>query len=124
MDSAIYELHIRDFSIGDGTVPTADRGGYRAFTHLGSAGMTHLAALSAAGLNTLHLLPAFDFSTVDDVKSDWQNPDCDLAALSAADPAGTAQQECVAAVAATRRVQLGVRPVALFGAGRFVRRRS
>ena len=62
--------------------------------------MAHLAALSAAGLNTLHVLPAFDFSTVDDVKSDWQSPACDLAALSVADPAGTAQQECVSAVAA------------------------
>jgi len=110
VDSAIYELHIRDFSIGDGTVPPADRGGYRAFTHLGSAGMLHLAALSAAGLNTLHLLPAFDFSTVDDVKSDWQNPDCDLAALSAADPAGTAQQECVAAVAARDGFNWGYDP--------------
>ena len=62
--------------------------------------MTHLAALAGAGLNTLHLLPAFDFSTVDDIKADWQTPACDLRALSAADPAGTAQQDCVGAVAA------------------------
>jgi len=110
VDSAIYELHIRDFSIADTTVPTADRGGYRAFTHEGSAGMMHLAALSTAGLNTLHLLPAFDFSTVDDVKSDWQTPNCDLAALSAADPAGTAQQECVTAVAATDGFNWGYDP--------------
>ena len=110
VDSAIYELHIRDFSIGDTTVPEADRGGYRAFTHPGSAGMTHLAALSAAGLNTLHLLPAFDFSTVDDIKSDWRTPNCDLAALTAADPAGTAQQECVSAVAATDGFNWGYDP--------------
>ncbi len=89
VDSAIYELHIRDFSMGDPTVPAADRGGYRAFSYTGSAGMLHLAALSEAGLNTLHLLPAFDFSTVDDVKAGWQTPACDLPALSAADPAGT-----------------------------------
>ena len=110
VDSAIYELHIRDFSVGDTTVPAADRGGYRAFTHPGSVGMTHLAALSAAGLNTLHLLPAFDFGTVDDVKSDWQSPACDLPALSAADPAGTAQQECVGAVAANDGFNWGYDP--------------
>jgi len=110
VDSAIYELHIRDFSIGDTTVPVADRGGYRAFTHGDSAGMMQLAALSAAGLNTLHLLPAFDFGTVDDIKSDWQTPDCDLVALSAAEPAGTAQQECVSAVAATDGFNWGYDP--------------
>lgn len=40
-DSTIYELHIRDFSIGDGTVPEGERGTYLAFTHPETAGMTH-----------------------------------------------------------------------------------
>ena len=32
VDQAITELHLRDFSISDPTVPAADRGTYEAFT--------------------------------------------------------------------------------------------
>ena len=99
VDSAIYELHVRDLSAGDPGVPPAHRGGYLAVTQPGSAGRAHLRELAAAGLTTVHLLPTFDFSTVDDSRSSWQDPACDLPALTAADPAGTAQQECVRAVA-------------------------
>ena len=56
-DSTIYELHVRDFSIGDETVPAAHRGTYLAFTDAGSDGMKHLRDLARHGLNTLHLLP-------------------------------------------------------------------
>ncbi|MBP6439580.1 MAG: DUF3372 domain-containing protein, partial [Thermomonas sp.] len=63
-DMAIYELHVRDFSIGDASVSAANRGKYLAFTETGSAGMRHLRALSAAGITDIHLLPAFDFATV------------------------------------------------------------
>src|SRR5262249_6264260 len=42
MDIALYELHIRDFSISDQTVPARDRGKYSAFTHFFSRGMLHL----------------------------------------------------------------------------------
>ena len=99
VDTSIYELHVRDFSISDPTVPEPHRGGYLAFTHRDSAGMRHLADLAAAGLNTLHLLPTFDFSTVDDRRDHHREPSCDLPALTAADPAGEAQQNCVRAAA-------------------------
>src|SRR5258706_15336958 len=49
-DSVIYELHLRDFSVNDGTViPAADQGRYLAFTHAGSAGIQSPAALAPAG---------------------------------------------------------------------------
>ena len=35
---AIYELHVRDFSISDATVPPEHRGTYLAFTHSGATG--------------------------------------------------------------------------------------
>ena len=35
-DSTIYELHVRDFSITDETVPAAHRGTYLAFTDRGA----------------------------------------------------------------------------------------
>ena len=63
-DAVIYELHVRDFSVGDASVPAAQRGKYAAFTQAGSAGMRHLRRLSAAGLNEVHLLPVFDIASV------------------------------------------------------------
>lgn len=63
-DLVIYELHVRDFSAGDASVPAAHRGKYLAFADADSAGMRHLRALAAAGVTDLHLLPVFDFATV------------------------------------------------------------
>ncbi|WP_254775297.1 alpha-1,6-glucosidase domain-containing protein [Pseudoxanthomonas sp. GM95] len=61
---SIYELHVRDFSRDDASVPAAHRGKYLAFTDTSSDGMHHLAALAQAGLTDVHLLPAFDFASV------------------------------------------------------------
>jgi len=74
-DIVLYELHIRDFSISDRSVPAALRGTYLAFTHLKSRGMRHLAGLASAGVTHLHLLPAFDISTIDEDRARWRAPD-------------------------------------------------
>ena len=69
-DSAIYELHIRDFSANDASVPATAVGKFEAFapTNVGvTNGMKHLAALAQAGLTDVHLLPAFEFASVDEV---------------------------------------------------------
>lgn len=63
-DIVLYELHVRDFSINDPTVPAAHRGTYLAFTDTASSGMTHLQKLAQAGLSHLHLMPLADFTTV------------------------------------------------------------
>jgi pullulanase len=63
-DIVVYELHIRDFSISDETVPKEDRGKYTAFPHIFSNGMLHLWGLAKAGLTHVHLLPASDFTSV------------------------------------------------------------
>jgi pullulanase/glycogen debranching enzyme len=63
-DLVIYELHLRDFSANDASVPAAHRGKYLAFTDTKSQGMQHLQALGAAGVTDVHLLPVFDFATV------------------------------------------------------------
>ena len=63
-DMVIYELHVRDFSINDASVPVGQRGKYLAFTQGLSNGMRHLKALAQAGMTDLHLLPVFDFATV------------------------------------------------------------
>ncbi|WP_238598620.1 pullulanase-type alpha-1,6-glucosidase [Saccharothrix sp. ALI-22-I] len=106
-EHGITELHVRDFSIGDTSVPVSDRGTYRAFTHSSSTGMTHLRELAAAGLDTVHLLPTFDIATIPEKRADQQQPACDLASLPADSPD---QQSCVAAIAANDGFNWGYDP--------------
>ena len=96
-DSArsIYELHLRDFSAADGTVPPELRGTYRAFTVAGSAGVRHLAELARAGMNTVHLLPTFDIATIPEHRSSQRHPDIP----DGAHPASADQQAAIAEVA-------------------------
>ncbi len=64
VDMTVYELHVRDFSLQDATVPTAHRGKYVAFTHAASNGMRHLKDLAQAGMTDVHVLPVFDVATI------------------------------------------------------------
>ncbi|MFZ5843219.1 MAG: pullulanase-type alpha-1,6-glucosidase [Pseudomonadota bacterium] len=63
-DLAIYELHVRDFSVKDSSVPVNHRGKYLAFTDSDSAGMQHLQSLQQSGINLIHLLPVSDILTI------------------------------------------------------------
>jgi pullulanase/glycogen debranching enzyme len=63
-DMVVYELHVRDFSINDASVPEPLRGKYAAFTRTASNGMRHLAALAKSGLTDIHLLPVYDIGSV------------------------------------------------------------
>ena len=96
-DSArsIYELHLRDFSAADETVPPELRGTYRAFTIAGSAGVRHLAELAQAGMTTIHLLPTFDIATIPEHRGSQRSPRIP----SEAHPASTDQQAAVEEVA-------------------------
>lgn len=69
-DMVIYELHVRDFSIHDASVPEAERGTFAAFTQVHSNGMKHLQRLADAGLSHVHLLPAFDCATINENKAE------------------------------------------------------
>ena len=105
---SIYELHERDFSIGDATVPAPLRGTYEAFTVSSSNGMKHLRALAAAGLTTVHLLPVNDIATINERREQHQTPNCDLESLP---PASEQQQECVMAVAGQDGYNWGYDPL-------------
>jgi pullulanase-type alpha-1,6-glucosidase len=104
-DTTVYELHVRDFSATDETVPADWRGTYKAFTVADSDGVAHLTALADAGMNTLHLLPTYDLGSVPEV--DPATPDCDLASYG---PAATEQQACVGAVRADDAFNWGYDP--------------
>ncbi|MFD8752938.1 pullulanase-type alpha-1,6-glucosidase [Kitasatospora sp. NPDC059577] len=104
----IQELHVRDFSVADTTVPAAERGTYLAFTESQSAGMQHLRDLAKAGVTTIHLLPTFDIATIRENRAEQKLPACDLKSLPADGPK---QQECVAAVAADDAYNWGYDPL-------------
>ncbi len=73
-DAVIWEIHVRDFSISSSSGVSADnRGKYLAFTENGTtlngqAGevSTCVNYLVEQGVNTVHLLPVFDFGSVDE----------------------------------------------------------
>ena len=92
-DMTIYELHVRDFSIGDSTVRPAWRGKYLAFAEAEAAGMRHLRALGKAGMTDVHLLPVFDIATIPE-------RDCTTPEIPPAAPDSEAQQAATGAVAA------------------------
>ena len=96
-DIVLYELHVRDFSTTDASVPEDLRGTFAAFTHKRSAGMKHLALLGLAGITHVHLLPSFDFATTNEDKATWQSPSFDT--LSAFPADSPEQQSLIAATA-------------------------
>ncbi len=69
-DIVLYELHVRDFSAADASVPAADRGKYTAFDLAGTNGRQHLQQLAQAGMTHVHILPAFDIASVPENPAD------------------------------------------------------
>ena len=66
-DNIFYETHIRDFSSDDKALSNIDyRGKYKAFSEQKSYGIKHLQALKKAGLNNIHLLPTYDFASINE----------------------------------------------------------
>jgi pullulanase len=106
-DMSLYELHIRDFSVNDATVPAAHRGMYEAFADQNSNGMRHLRALAKAGLKAVHILPSFHFASVNEDKSKWQT----TGDLSQYPPDGQQQQAAVAAIQGSDGYNWGYDPV-------------
>ncbi|HSL86810.1 MAG TPA: type I pullulanase, partial [Bacteroidales bacterium] len=75
-DAILYELHIRDLSISDDS-GIEHKGKYLGLTEADtkgpdgvSTGLSHLVDL---GITHLHLLPAFDFRSIDETKLDENN---------------------------------------------------
>ncbi len=105
-DLSIYELHVRDFSVGDAHAVPGHRGTYMAFADKGSDGSRHLHELAASGINAIHLLPTFHFNSVNEDKSTWSTtPD-----LSQYPPDGQQQQAAVTAIQSTDAYNWGYDP--------------
>ena len=74
-DAVLYELHVRDFSIDESSgVSPAHRGKYLAFTESGTTtpnGIpTGVDYLKGLGITHLHLLPVYDYGSVDESRLD------------------------------------------------------
>ena len=77
-DAVIWEVHVRDFSISASSGVSADnRGKYLAFTEDGTTlngtaneVSTCVSYLQEMGVNTVHLLPVYDFGSVDETVTD------------------------------------------------------
>ena len=91
LDTSVYELHIRDFSIGDSSVPAAIQGTYEAFADPNTNGMRHLRTLAHSGLKAIHILPSFHFGSVNEDKATWESP----GPLSRTPPDGQQQQAAI-----------------------------
>ena len=106
-DVSLYELHIRDFSVNDLTVPKAHRGMYEAFADQNSDGMRHLRELAKSGLRAVHILPSFHFASVNEDKSTWMT----TGDLSLYPPDGQQQQAAVARIQGSDAYNWGYDPV-------------
>ena len=74
-DSVIYELHVRDFSIDESSgISAANKGKFLGLTEKGTTNATGqttgLDYLVDLGVTHLHLLPIYDYATVDETKLD------------------------------------------------------
>jgi len=116
-DISLYELHIRDFSIADESVPPHLRGKYLAFDPervkqgnggKESSGLAHLAKLREAGLNHIHLLPLYDFGSVPEWEEEQLKVEEDLSQYP---PDSDKQQAAVLAVADQDGFNWGYDPV-------------
>ncbi|WP_229507781.1 pullulanase-type alpha-1,6-glucosidase [Massilia sp. Dwa41.01b] len=103
-DISLYELHVRDFSASDDSVPAHHRGKYLAFTDRDARGMRHLKSLQKAGLSHVHLLPAFDIASIDETK-------CTTPVIPDAGPSSEAQQAAVDAARDSDCFNWGYDPV-------------
>lgn len=71
----IYELHIKDFSYdAESGIPVEYRGKYKAFTVKGTGGAypTCVEYLKKLGITHVHLLPFFDYGSVDEAGDERQ----------------------------------------------------
>ena len=74
-ETVIYELHVKDFSHDpDSGVPEQYRGKYKAFTVQGGNGSypTCVEYLKELGITHVHLLPSYDYGSVDESGDDGQ----------------------------------------------------
>ncbi|WIX98320.1 pullulanase-type alpha-1,6-glucosidase [Amycolatopsis mongoliensis] len=106
--ASIYELHVRDFSACDATVPPPLRGTYSAFTVPDSAGMRALRELAADGLTHVQLMPVSDFAATRERRTGSPVPPVELTTLP---PDSERQQEWISATQGRDEYDWGYDPL-------------
>ena len=107
VDSTIYELHVRDYSMGDAKVPARPAWQLpRVRRRTATAARTSRRS-PRPGLNTVHLLPTFDIASIEEDPAKQQTPQCDLASYA---PGQRPAAEVRHRRRRQGRLQLGLRP--------------
>lgn len=73
-DSVIYEIHLRDFTLGDPGLAPNERGTYGGLVSPSGESFRYLRELARAGLTHVHLLPVLDFAGVPEPATDRKAP--------------------------------------------------
>ncbi|MTI49202.1 MAG: type I pullulanase [Firmicutes bacterium] len=75
-EAIIYEIHVRDFSVDDNS-GIKNKGKFISFTEKGTKGPNSIATgldhLKELGITHLHLLPVYDFGSIDETKENQYN---------------------------------------------------
>jgi len=74
----IYEVHLRDLTAQDFSIPESLRGKYLALTQKNGNAYKHLKDLSENGLTHVHFLPLNDFASVDEDETNRTDVDINL----------------------------------------------
>ena len=118
VDSTIYELHIRDYSMSDAKVPAAERGSYLAFADERRRARAPQGARQGGTQHACTCCRASTSPRSRRTRPSRQTPQCDLASYAPDSDRAAEVRRCRREQG---RLQLGLRPVPLQRAGRLVR---
>ena len=111
-EGGIYELHVRDFSALDDSVPEEARGKYKAFSCEEGRGARHLKRLSQHGLSHVHLLPTYDFGSVPERAENQKSlSTADISGMEALESDSEFQQTLTSKIASEDAFNWGYDPV-------------
>ena len=111
-EGGIYELHVRDFSALDDSVPEDARGKYKAFSCEEGRGVRHLKKLSQHGLSHVHLLPTYDFGSVPERAENQKSlSSADISGMEALESDSEFQQTLTSKIASEDAFNWGYDPV-------------
>ena len=111
-EGGIYELHVRDFSALDDSVPEEARGKYNAFSCDEGRGVRHLKKLSQHGLSHVHLLPTYDFGSVPErLENQKSLSSADISGMEALESDSEFQQTLTSKIASEDNFNWGYDPV-------------
>ena len=110
-DSVVYELHLRDFTVNDPSLPASLKGTYLGMVDSRSTGFAHLKELAQAGLTHVHFMPLMEFGSIPEKNSSSSSL---VKSESGVDSSSTAPQEEIGKNRRTDKYNWGYDPAFWF----------